>query len=235
MTRPVYPASLPGVLPYQLTPDDQLARSEDPQIPLVQRRITAQPSATVKVGWRFLRDEFSVFRSWWRDTLLRGHRWFEMSLYSAAGYVPHVVRFAEPFQSTEVGYGYREVTAVLEIRERIFNYVLEPEILLSWPELHSGDAGYPAVGTFYPLTHVIGPYANNVRLTVSDAGVSGPDDYFHVDGVRIRPEQLPATTVPPGFVIKERVIAGRTVDIQVMNTMDSFSSGTLYLRIDPIL
>lgn len=121
MTTPVYPTNLPMPSGFSSVPTPQEVASENTEGPRQVRRRTRVPASTVDVSWSFFGSDYSDFVAWYRDTLLFGTKWFQISLPSAAGVVTHVVKFADKgYSANRAGYRYWTVTASLEIRERQF-------------------------------------------------------------------------------------------------------------------
>ena len=132
MATPRYPADLPGVATHILTPTDQLLRSDNDSGPESLRRRSVQPSANAQISFRYSKDEYSVFKAWWTDVLLFGHRWFLIRIPSAGGITWHYVRFTDRYRSKLVGHRYWDVSASIELRERAFAPVdLDYAIILS--------------------------------------------------------------------------------------------------------
>lgn len=132
MATPRYPADLPGVATHILTPTDQLLRSDNDSGPESLRRRSVQPSAIAQISFRYSKDEYSVFKAWWTDVLLYGHRWFLIRIPSAGGITWHYVRFTDRYRSKLVGHRYWDVSASIELRERAFAPVdLDYAIILS--------------------------------------------------------------------------------------------------------
>jgi hypothetical protein len=61
-------------------------------------------------------EQMGAWRTWWRDTLLQGRRWFTLNLPGYEGMTPRVVRYLEVSQSL-IGAGVYAVEARLELRE----------------------------------------------------------------------------------------------------------------------
>lgn len=119
MAIPDYPSNLPGVLTFRLTAAPQVLAGEDDG-PKDLRRVTQVPGAFAEVTFRYLKSDYSIFRDWYTNVLIRGLRWFLLTLPSAAGLTPHVVRFADRPRGSLQGHRYWEVTAQIEIRERLY-------------------------------------------------------------------------------------------------------------------
>lgn len=116
-----YPLELPGPATYSMAPSQQLAiTASEGNGPIDYRRRTRYPGATATVSFRYLEDEYKIFLAWWVSDLLYGHRWFTLSIPSAGGITPHVVRFTSKFKASKQGYRHMEVTADLEIFARKF-------------------------------------------------------------------------------------------------------------------
>lgn len=128
MTTPVFPSTLPGVSTLSWAPSDQVLSTEAEIGPIEFRRTTRVPGADADVSWRFLDNDFSTFQEFYTTTLIRGHRWFKLILPCAGGYVAHVVRFKKHRTAKRDGYGFRTVSAQLEVRERRFG----PDIAYTW-------------------------------------------------------------------------------------------------------
>ena len=132
MATPRYPADLPGVATHILTPTDQLLRSDNDSGPESLRRRSVQPSANAQISFRYSKEEYSLFKAWWTDVLLFGHRWFLIRIPSAGGITWHYVRFTDRYRSKLVGHRYWDVSASIELRERAFAPVdLDYAIILS--------------------------------------------------------------------------------------------------------
>lgn len=121
MPTPIYPSNLPGVLTFRLTAAPQVLVTEtDDDGPEDLRRVTQVPGAIAEVTFRYLRSDYSEFREWYTTTLIRGLRWFMLTVPSAAGLTPHVVRFVDRPRGVLQGHRYWEVTSQIEIRERLY-------------------------------------------------------------------------------------------------------------------
>ncbi len=118
MTTPTFPTDLPGVSTLRWSPTAQVAATDREIGPLALRRRTRTPGALATVTWRLLEGDFAIFQEFWKEDLLRGHRWFYLTLPCAAGFVPHIVRFRSHRSASRDGYGYRTVTGDLYVRER---------------------------------------------------------------------------------------------------------------------
>lgn len=116
----IYPSNLP--LPSTLTvqPFPQVIQGDKNQ-PRSFRRITRSTASNAQIEFRFLEQDYQIFQDWYKTELLYGLRRFLLSLPSAAGYVPHTVRFVNPPKGALKGHGYWQVTAEIEIRERMFH------------------------------------------------------------------------------------------------------------------
>ena len=106
------------------------------------------------------------------------------------------------------------------------------DLSAAFPVLEQGDAGYPAVGQFYPRTIVIGPYATGASVVAGNPDGSGscrPDDFFYFNGLQVGNV---AATVYAGGTILYELQPGETLEIKVKNTLNSYSglSGSLHVR-----
>lgn len=120
MATPRYPSTLPIPKSVQLTAaNQQLSGPEEG--PYETRRRSMVPGATVSATFKYLKFQYKIFVEWYKSDLKYGHKWFVLYLPSAAGIVPHVVRFKEPYQAALHGHTYWEVSANLEVRERIMD------------------------------------------------------------------------------------------------------------------
>lgn len=129
MTTPALPSTLPGVSSLKWGPVPQVMSTEREIGPVAYRRFTQVPAALASVTWRFLEGDFAIFQEFWKNDLLRGHRWFTLVLPCGAGYATHVVRFRTHRTANVQGYAYKEVSAELYVRERklrqdvVFTYI----------------------------------------------------------------------------------------------------------------
>lgn len=138
----------------------QLAGPEDD--PYQTRRRTLVPGAVVNASFKFLDDQYSRFIEWYKVELKYGHKWFVMYLSSAAGEVPHVVRFTKPPEGVMHGHRHWDVTAIIEVRERIFDNSLK---LTSRP--------YPIDVTEYISVAATGPSLKTYKFKPEDMQLSG--------------------------------------------------------------
>lgn len=129
MTTPVYPDSIPGVSSLAWGSEAQVLVTEGDSGARAYRSTTRVPAAKASVTFRYLEGDFAIFKEFWKTDLIRGHKWFILTLPSAAGYAPHVVRFIQHHTSTVDGYGFRTVSADIYVRERklrpdtVFTYI----------------------------------------------------------------------------------------------------------------
>jgi hypothetical protein len=119
MSTPAYPDQLPIPLTFRLQANDQIVTDPENE-PRDSRRLTIVPSAVADVTFRYLLDNYKIFKNWYKDDLRYGIKWFTIDLPSAAGLVSHVVRFADRPRASLKGHRYWEVSAQIEIRERQF-------------------------------------------------------------------------------------------------------------------
>lgn len=119
MATPVYPDTLPGVSTFRLRAAPQVLTGENDG-PKDLRRFSIVPGATADVTFRFLATDYSLFKEFYKTDLIRGLRWFWLPVPSAAGIIPHVVRFADRPRGVLRGHRYWEVTAQIELRERLY-------------------------------------------------------------------------------------------------------------------
>lgn len=119
MATPVYPDNLPGVLSFRLIAAPQVL-TNDADGPQDFRRFSIVPGAEAEISFRYLESGYAMFRDWYTNTLTRGLRWFMLPVPSAAGLTSHVVRFADRPRGTLQGHRYWEVSAQIEIRERLY-------------------------------------------------------------------------------------------------------------------
>lgn len=99
---------------------------------------------------------------------------------------------------------------------------------LLWPDLHSGDAGYPAPGSLHPHVVTLGPWDVDVQLRVGDAngvGTLGCDDYLQINGVTVNPAGLPAAGTMPAGTVLGNFPAGTTLTMRVLNSFEPLSGG----------
>lgn len=139
MSTPIFPISLPTV--NQLSLQSQSNVISDEGVVKNFRRNSRVPNATDKVQWTFVNDELNVFLTFYKITLLDGHKWFYIKLPSAKGIVYHIARFLS-LQTNVIGHKAWTVDAQLELRERAFE-VIEPIVD---PEPPTGE---PDVLTLY--------------------------------------------------------------------------------------
>lgn len=100
---------------------------------------------------------------------------------------------------------------------------------VSWTELRSGTAGYPATGTLHPEIVTLGPWTVDVELRVGDAdgvGTLGVDDYLQINGTTVNPLGLPAAATMPGGTVLATVPAGVSVVMRVLNSFNPLSGGS---------
>ena len=116
MATPIFPTSIAGVSSISWGPGNPL--QTDGKGPKTQRRLSAVPDATAQVTWRFLEGDFKIFLDFWKTDLLRGHRWFILTLPCGPGFELHVVRFKSYHSARSEGFNFRTITAELEVRER---------------------------------------------------------------------------------------------------------------------
>lgn len=99
---------------------------------------------------------------------------------------------------------------------------------LLWPDLRSGDAGYPAPGSLHPHVVTLGPWDVDVELRVGDAdgvGTLGCDDYLQINGVTVNPAGLPAAGTMPAGTVLGTFPAGTTLTMRVLNSFNPLSGG----------
>jgi hypothetical protein len=126
MTTPIFPSELPFVSGFKLTPTDQVLRSpsEDSK-PISLHRFTRDPGATAQISWKLKGLQYKIFKTFWLEELLRGHRWFEVKIPSGGGYDYHTVRFTGPYSAKSEGRKYWDVSATIEILERKLTFLQE--------------------------------------------------------------------------------------------------------------
>jgi len=116
MSIPAYPSTLPGPQPGAYALPNRRAASSLPG-PLQQRSRQWDLSGGQRTHtFIYTAEQMGVWRTWWRDTLLQGRRWFTLSLPGYEGMTPRVVRYLEVSQSL-IGAGVYAVEARLELRE----------------------------------------------------------------------------------------------------------------------
>ena len=110
-----YPSSLPAPQPGAFAPRPRRAASSIDG-PLQQRaRQRDAAGLTSEYTFVYTPDEMAAWRTWWRDVLLEGRRWFNMALPGQGGMVQRVVRYLEAPQQL-LGAGIYRVSARFEQR-----------------------------------------------------------------------------------------------------------------------
>ena len=87
-----------------------------------QRRRFSTDRITTSVTWTLTDLELGIFAAFHKHRLNLGNDWFQMDLpLSGGGLLPHTVRFVDGKfnQSIASGVGYWDVSAQLEIQERV--------------------------------------------------------------------------------------------------------------------
>lgn len=136
MPTPVYPSDLPGPSSYALRSSNQLVEPDgvaEGEI-YTSRRRTIVPGATAGVSFRFIESDFRAWVAFWKEDLLRGMRWFYLTLPSAGGMVPHLVRIiGGRYTHKQIGFRAVTVECELEIRERRFDdFAIPPDVIATF-------------------------------------------------------------------------------------------------------
>lgn len=148
---------LPTFDGYGIDPQDGVLRTDMTQGPARQRQqFTAVPER-VSVRWRFTQWQYALFRSWYKLKALRGAEWFEITLLTGLGMVPHEARFAgsggAPYSAKPSRGGWWVVTATFEVRE-------SPDIdegALDLALTEDMDGLLAAIGGFHTFVHTTWP------------------------------------------------------------------------------
>lgn len=64
-----------------------------------------------------MEGDFAIFQEFYKTDLIRGHRWFNLILPSAGGYIVRTVRFKKHRAAARDGYGYRTIQADIQVRD----------------------------------------------------------------------------------------------------------------------
>lgn len=114
---PSWPETLPEPLldGFSVTPNDNALRTDFEQgNSRVRRRYTAVRSG-VTIGWLFETDaQMAEFVEFWKDELLDGTEWFDISLNLGAGRATQYLRFMKPYSSVPLGGGLWRVSGEVE-------------------------------------------------------------------------------------------------------------------------
>lgn len=116
-----YPAELPFPLrqDYGLQTTSPLQRTQMDSGRFRSRRRFSSVPTTFTVSWIMNDFQAQVFESWFRDTIMDGAAWFEVSLKTPLGLQPVEARFAEMYSGPLlVGVSSWRFSAQLESRER---------------------------------------------------------------------------------------------------------------------
>jgi len=192
MSITAYPSTLPGPQPGAYTPPLRRAASSLPG-PLQQRSRQWDLSGGQRTHtFIYTAEQMGAWRTWWRDTLLQGRRWFTLNLPGYEGMTPRVVRYLEVSQSL-IGAGVYAVEARLELREA--NKVEPPPppvvpspVLLGYVErvLSSSVTSIQSAARDVPTgSHVIVYAAQNVTspiVTISDTAGNTYTEANYFDG-----------------------------------------------------
>jgi hypothetical protein len=227
MTTPLYPADLPGVSTLTWTTVPQVIATEGEIGAKANRRRSQVPAAIAEVSWRFMEGDFALFQTFYKTTLLRGHKWFSIVLPCGAGYAAHVVRFISHRAAPRPGYGYREVTAQLEIRERrlrpntFYTYTTTtpyplyvPEALASSLTVLSGTFGtlLALLDTVEGLDPTLVPLSGELRVALIE--------YLEAEGLESELEILSGT-------LRDALITYDLYEPEGVNSLLGLVGGTL--------
>lgn len=144
MATPDYPTTLPGVSQWRFKPAAQVLASAEGGARAARRR-SRVPGAIGEAQWTFIETDYATFRTWWRDTLLRGHKKFWIELPSAGGITWHVCQFTGPYRMQSLGYGAFSVSAELEVLERALEPNLRDQTYFFIEDFESGFGAYSSI------------------------------------------------------------------------------------------
>ena len=182
MPTPLYPTTLPLPKTVNLSAAEQRLSSPS-EDPYETRRITFVPGAVAAVTFKFLNGQFKQFREWYVYDLIDGHKWFSMKMPSAVGLVNHIVRFTEPPQEKLLAHRHWEVSATLEVRERIFDNRL---LLTSRPysiEVEESIDNTPELTEFG--SHTFAPERLASSASITHLQLRRTNHYLPIDGTAV--------------------------------------------------
>lgn len=131
------------------------------------RRFSIVPGATANVVFRYLQSQYSIFVPWFRSALKYGHKWFLLRIPGPGGIILHMVRFTGRPRGVLRGHRYWEVSAEIEIRERLYEerYVVEPpEVLYEYYSLSAGDFDHGPYASIAEAESVYGAFITAQQL-----------------------------------------------------------------------
>lgn len=103
---------------FSLSPAAHVLFGDNEVGPREPRVRTRDPSATARVTFRFLGDDYQTFVNWWKVDLAHGHKWFVLPIPSSSGFIECIVRFTDRYNAQYDGHVFWTVTADIEIRDR---------------------------------------------------------------------------------------------------------------------
>ena len=226
MATPIFPAVLPGVSSLSWGPLPALKTDSDTG-PQDARRISKVAAASAQVSWRFLQDDFEIFLNFWEVDLIRGHRWFMLTLPCAGGYLYHVVRFKSYHSAKSEGYNFRTVTAQLEVRERMLRKPAVPISITSRPypvyDVDKIETSVSVTAGF--LSEGIATFATDGHVLYASVTDGKLIEYVPVD----LPPQVEGTAmhIPEFMTLELKTILYEHQDRDHMTMSASVTGGTL--------
>lgn len=119
MTTPVWPTNLNYLVErgsFRFGPTEPQLRSEFDYGPARMRRRFTQGVSSLGFEIVMRSEEFEAFKAFYHRDLFDGVKWFEMNVYLGEGYLPHKVRFTEPYQMSYLAFRNVKISAKLEVR-----------------------------------------------------------------------------------------------------------------------
>jgi hypothetical protein len=114
----VYPASLPAPQRWIGVPRERRALSAQPGNTQLRGR-SRDLLQDIDAQWIYEPEQMEVWRAWFDDTLIKGQRWFALTILGAGGWISRTVRFRTGSVRREhVSHGVFRVSARLEQRGR---------------------------------------------------------------------------------------------------------------------
>ena len=119
MTTPVWPPLLNHLVErdsFQFRPSDPPLRSEFDYGPARTRRRFTRNNSYLNFTVVLDTNEFESFRAFYLDDLENGTNWFSMPIWYGGLYLPHNVRFVEPYAMSYHAFRHVKVSAKIEVK-----------------------------------------------------------------------------------------------------------------------